>query len=296
MGINAESYLLPGGIGIKLLEHTDQNLKALYSLPIVECDLSELDYFDYNFLNREKITSLILPSGSLTPFSSLADFNLSGLKIERAHSIDFENLSVHSLETLQLPGSKVKNLGFCREMPLKHLNISNTHIHDLAGLNSKQIIELNLFKTKVKDLGEINCEKLEVAIISATDIHSINCLSDSKKLKKLEARGTPISDLSPLADSNIEELYLPGSNVSSIDCLAYLPIKKLNIIGLKIEDLSCLSTLPLQYLSISPDIFCENDFDLLRNSQIPFLRGPADPENQTAEEFLEKYEKKLSSE
>ena len=61
------------------------------------------------------------------------------------------------------------------------------------------------------------------------------------------------------------------------------------------KDLTCLSTLPLQFLSISPDILYEDDFDLLKNAQIPFLRGPADPEDQTAEDFFEKYESKPSS-
>ena len=38
-----------------------------------------------------------------------------------------------------------------------------------------------------------------------------------------------------------------------------------------------------------------DDFDLLKNAKIPFLRGPADPEDQTAEDFFEKYESEPSS-
>ena len=141
-------------------------------------------------------------------------------------------------------------------------------------------------------MAEINCEKLEIAILSGTRIESLASLSSSKKLKKLEIRGTPISDLSSLAELEIEELYLPGSKVNSIDCLAYLPIRKLNIIGLELKDLGCLSTLPLEFLAISPDLLVEDDFDLLKNAKIPFLRGPADPEDQTAEDFFQKYERK----
>ena len=39
----------------------------------------------------------------------------------------------------------------------------------------------------------------------------------------------------------------------------------------------------------------KDDFYLLKNAQIPFLRGPGDPEDQTAEDFFEKYESEPSS-
>ena len=295
LGINAECYLMQGGLGVKILGDTNQNLNTLHSLPIVECDLSCLDFFDYKLLNSEKISSLILPKKFQDSFSSISDFNLLQLKVEQAKSLDFDNLSVHNLEILELPGSQIKNLGFCRDMPLKKLNVSNTQISDLTGLNNKEISEINLFKTQVKDLSGLNYEELEVVILSGTTIESLAPLTVSKKLKKLEIRGTQITDLSPLSELEIEELYLPGSKVSSIDCLAYLPIKKLNLIGLKIEDLTCLTTLPLQYLSVSPDILNKDDFHLLKNAQIPFLRGPGDPEDQTAEDFFEKYESEPSS-
>ena len=296
IGLNAESYLLPGGLGVKILAKTDQNFHVLHSLPIIECDLSCLEFFEFNFLNSEKISSLILPSKYQNLFSSISEFSLLHLKAEKAISSDFDNLSTHNLETLELPGSKIENLVFCRDMPLKRLNISNTQINDLEGLNDKEIIELNLFKTQVKDLNGLNCEKLETANLSGTVIDSIAPLATSKKLKRLEIRGTNISDLSPLSELEIEELYLPGSKISSIDCLAYLPIKKLNIVGLKFNCLECLSSLPLESLSISPDLLVDRDFDLLKNIKVPFLRGPADPEDQTAEDFFQKYESKSSSE
>ena len=148
MGINAESYLLPGGLGVKILGDTNQNLNTLHSLPIIECDLSCLDFFDYKFLNREKISSLILPSKYQDLFSSISDFNLLQLKAEQAKSSDFDNLSTHNLETLELPGSKIKNLGFCRDMPLKKLNVSNTQIMIWQDLNNKEISEINFSKLK----------------------------------------------------------------------------------------------------------------------------------------------------
>ena len=59
-GIHAESYLVPGGIGIKFNAQNQNNLQLLADFPIVEVDLSEIEDFDF-FLNQSKISSIILP-------------------------------------------------------------------------------------------------------------------------------------------------------------------------------------------------------------------------------------------
>ncbi|NBQ03345.1 MAG: hypothetical protein EBU27_09100, partial [Opitutae bacterium] len=93
MGYQAESYLLPGGIGIKFKDQPIHNLHELQTLPLIECDLSELESFDLNCLNREKISSLILPDKSKLPFSELNSFRLTRLKATKASSSDFGSLS-----------------------------------------------------------------------------------------------------------------------------------------------------------------------------------------------------------
>ena len=52
IGLNAESYLLPGGLGVKILAKTNQNFHILHSLPIIECDLSCLDFFRIQFTQQ----------------------------------------------------------------------------------------------------------------------------------------------------------------------------------------------------------------------------------------------------
>ena len=183
LGINAESYLMPGGLGVKILGDTNQNLNTLHSLPIVECDLSCLDFFDYKFLNSEKISSLILPKKYQDSFSSISDFNLLQLKVEKQSLWILIIYLPTILKPLNCLGLQIKNLGFCRDMPLKKLNVSNTQINDLAGLNDKEISELNIFKTQVKDLNGLNCENLEVVILSGTTIESIAPLQHPKNLR-----------------------------------------------------------------------------------------------------------------
>ena len=126
MGFRAESYLLPGGIGIKFKNHPTHNLHELHNLPIIECDLSALENFDLNCLNQEKVSSLILPHRTKIPFSDLNSFNLRRLKATKALSSDFESLSVHPLEILELPYSSVEDMSFCKNMPLRQLDLSGT--------------------------------------------------------------------------------------------------------------------------------------------------------------------------
>ncbi len=289
MGYQAESYLLPGGIGIKFKDHPIHNLHELKTLPIIECDLSELESFDLNCLNREKISSLILPDKTKLPFSELNSFRLTRLKATKASSSDFGSLSEHPLEILELPESLIEDIRFCENMPLRKLDLAGTQISQVPILRNAKITNLNLFKTNIEEISDFDCDVLEEIVLSGSPIKSITFLANAKKLLRVEIRATQISDLSPLADTPIKELHLPGSQVKSIDCLAYLPIETLNIIGLELEDINCLSTLPLKSLSLSPELLKSDDYEFIANLKIPFLRGPADSPEQTAEEFLEKH-------
>ena len=202
MGFRAKSYLLPGGIGIKFKNHPNHNLHELQTLPIIECDLSELENFDLNCLNQEKISSLILPHKIKLPFSELNSFNLSK----------------HPLEILELPHSSAENIRFCENMPIRKLDLSGVQISHIPLLRKAQITNLNLFKTNIEEISDFDCNALEEIVLSGSPIKSITFLSDAKKLLKVEIRATPKSDLSPLANTPIKELHLPGSQVKSIDC------------------------------------------------------------------------------
>ena len=289
MGINAECYLLPGGVGLKLIGKAQCNLNQLNALPILECDLSELDSINLSFINHEKVVSLVLPSRTKIPFADLSNFNLKELKASRALSSDFESLTRHNLEVLEIAGCNLSNLDFCQNFPLRKLNLADTEVSDLQPLHKTELEELDLFKTRVNEISSLNCEKIVNLVLSGTPIKCINPLSLSKKLRKLEMRGTSVSDLSPLAETEIKELYLPGSKVKSIDCLAYLPIESLNIIGLELSDLSCLSTLPLKSLALSPNLFSKEDLEFIENLEIEWLRGPGDADDQTSLVFFQKY-------
>ena len=290
IGIKGDSYLLPGGLGLSLLDANKANFESLHDLPFIEYDFSNLQSIELSCLNKQKVVSIILPKGNSIPFGAFDGFNLKKFNSRNSTSIDFKSLGNLQLENLELPGTKLNDLGFCYSMPLKEVNISNTNVEDLGPIYGKAISRLNILKTRVKDLSPLRDMPIEVLNLSGTDVFDLEPAVTAGTLKCLEIRATQVNDLSVLADCPIQTLILPGSNVNSIECLAYLPIENLNIIGLKLDSLHVLKSLPLKELSVSPELLYKDDFGVLKELKIIKLRGPGDYKDQTPEEFFFKYE------
>ena len=90
-------------------------------------------------------------------------------------------------------------------------------------------------------------------------------------------------------ESPLESLELPGSPVSSIQPLTACPIRHLNMIGIPAEDISPLLEMQLKSLLISPLKLNKEHFKILEKIEVTNLIGPGDPENQSPEQFFEKY-------
>ena len=288
-GIHAECYLLPGGIGIKFNAQNQNNLQLLADFPIVEVDLSEIEDFDFSYLNQSRISSIILPPNYSRPFKDLEVFKLQKLAVRNAQASDFESLSNQPIQELKLPGSNINCLRFCSEMPLKNLDLSNTKVTDLNPVKDAKFYSLNLAKTNVSDISCLSTNYFEEINLSATQIFDIEPISMAKNLKKLEIRSTKISDLHPLSETNIEELILPGTMVESISALSYVPIKNLNIIGLHLDYLSSLETMPIEFLAFSPELMSKDNLNFIKTLSIKNLRGPTDLNYLGCNDFVEKY-------
>ena len=288
-GIHAESYLVPGGIGIKFNAQNQNNLQLLADFPIVEVDLSEIEDFDFSYLNQSKISSIILPPNYSGSFRDLEAFKLQKLVVRNAQASDFESLYSQPISELKLPGSKVDCLRFCSDMPLKNLDLSNTKVTDLKPVKDAKFYSLNLAKTNVSDISCLSTNYLEEINLSATQIYNIEPISMAKNLKKLEIRSTKISDLQPLSETNVEELILPGTMVKSISALSYVPLKSLNIIGLPLDYLSSLETMPIEFLAFSPELMTKDNLNFIKNLSIKNLRGPTDLNYLGCNDFVEKY-------
>ena len=76
----------------------------------------------------------------------------------------------------------------------------------------------------LEDLRHLELAGLEVLILTDTAVRSANCVRKFKEVSWLELDGTPVEDISPLADMpKLEFLNLERTNVEDITPLARLP-------------------------------------------------------------------------
>ena len=71
-----------------------------------------------------------------------------------------------------------------------------------------------------------------------------------KGYRNLDLIGTGVTDISPLAGTPIQKLYLSGTGVTNINVLAGTPIHLLNLIGTGVIDINALAGTPIQVLNL----------------------------------------------
>jgi|SRR5690606_21826770 len=70
------------------------------------------------------------------------------------------------------------------------------------------------------------------------------------KIVAMDLRGTPVMDLSPLADLPLRQLFLEETQVSDLSPLAGMPLEQLYIADTQVTDLSPLAGMSLQELNL----------------------------------------------
>jgi hypothetical protein len=290
-GFETEVFLLPGGVGVKLLNKNHPPLAQIAHLPIIEFDFGYQGDVPLEHLSFFQLSGLKFSKSNLTSFSQISQFCLKKLHSDGVGASDFESLSVHRLKELSLRKTKVQSLDFLQESPVEILNLSQTEItdHALGNLNQKPLRKLDLLKCAISNINFLNDTKIEELILSGTQIDNITPISNCP-IRRIELRATLVSDLSPLSSSPIEVLYLPGSRVSSLNEIAGCPITELNIVGLKIDDLSPLLTLPIKKLIISREQLTHEQVLIIEQLELEYLISPGDPDHQTPGNFFKKLE------
>jgi Leucine-rich repeat (LRR) protein len=288
-GFETEVYLIPGGIGIKILNEDYPSVAKIAHLPISEFDFSKVSNPMLENLSFFRLEGLKLSQKPEVQFSELAVFSLKRLHADGYSRNDCSILSNHPLEELSLCRTSLQSLDFLQGLELKSLFLSNNPIESIRKLPCEFLTALDLFKCPVSNLDPLGDSPIENLNISGTKICDLSALRNSP-LKKLEMRATQVSDLSCLAECPIEVLLLPGSPITSIGPLSFLPINEMNVVGLELDDLTPLSTMPIKKLSISPDKLTNAQFDSLKELGLQVIMGPGDPEDQTPSEFFQRHE------
>ena len=148
---------------------------------------------------------------------------------------------------LDLSDTKVLDLTPLAGAPLAALNLSQCQeLSDLSDLRGLELIELNISETSVTDLtplGEMQTlEKLDVSNSRVSDLTALGAL----RLKALECKRCPISDLNPIRKMPLEALDLHGTRVSDLSPLIGMPIKNIDLSLAPVLDFSPLAQLPLE--------------------------------------------------
>lgn len=287
-GFETEVYLLPGGVGLKILNQDYPSIAKIAHLPISEFDFSQVSNPSLESLSFFNLEGLRLSTKPKLQFSQLTAFSLLRLHADGYSDSDHSKLRNHPLIELSLCQANLQSLDFLRSIRLEALYLCNNPIESINELSCDSLISLDLFKCPISNLAPLSDSPIEELNLSGTMVSDLSPLRNSS-LRRLEMRATQVSDLSCLAECPLEVLLLPGSPINNIAPLSYLPINEINVIGLELVDLGPLSTMPIKKLSISPDKLTDDQFDFLDDLDLEILMGPGDPSAQTPAEFLEKY-------
>ena len=287
-GFETEVYLIPGGVGIKILNEDYPSVARIAHLPISEFDFSLVSNPTRESLSFFRLDGLKLAKNPEVQFSQLAVFSLKRLHADGYSKNDYSILADHPLEELSLRRANLPSLDSLKALELKALFVSNNPIESIQELACESLVTLDLFKCPISNIDPLSDSPVEELNISGTKVSNLSALRNSP-LKKLEMRATQVSDISCLAECPLEVLLLPGSPIKSISPLSYLPIKEMNLVGLELEDLTSLSTMPIKKLSVSPEKLTVSQFDLLKKLDLKTIMGPGDPSGQTPREFFEKH-------
>ena len=293
-GFETKVYLIPGGIGIKVLNEDYPSIAKIAHLPISEFDFSQVSNPMLENLSFFRLDGLKLSQKPEVQFVELAVFSLKRLHADGYSGNDYPILANHPLEELSLCRANLQTLDFLQGIELKSLFLSNNPIESIHALPCESLTTLNLFKCPLSDLDPLADSPIENLSISGTKVSDLSALRNTP-LKKLEMRATQVSDLSSLAECPIEVLLLPGSTNKSIEPLSFLPINEMNVVGLELDDITPLSTMPIKKLSISPDKLTNAQFDFLKGLDLQAIMGPGDPTGQTPDEFFQRHQPALEA-
>ncbi len=148
---------------------------------------------------------------------------------------------------LDLSDTKVLDLIPLARAPLAALNLSQCQdLTDLSHLRGLDLIELNLSETSVVDLTPLSemltLEKLDVSSSPVTDLTALSAL----RLKSLECKGCPITDLNPIRKMSLQKIDLMDTRVADLSPLIGMPIKSIDLSRAPVLDFSPISQFPLE--------------------------------------------------
>ncbi len=165
-------------------------------------------------------------------YSPLGVFQSTISSIEFADVSDsVEPLVKYKLSGVEIRGGTIRDLSPLGRLDLRVLELTGTEVADLSCLKGKHFFVLTLNNTKITTLDFLRGGSVDY---------------------KLDIRGSPIADLSPVKGMPLEEVCLACSKVTDLRPLIGMKLEKLDITDAPIADLTVLNQITCKTLTLSP--------------------------------------------
>lgn len=195
-----------------------------------------------------KLVGLNLDSSLLSDLSPLRALpDLVDLELVPAGASDLSDLS--SLKGLKLTrliaaNNPITDLTPLEGMPLTDLVIWGHNVHDLTPLKGMPLTRITCGGGPVSDLSPLEGAPLTFVCTSWSDVHSLAPLRGCSNLELLMIEHTKITDLTPIEDMKLKELYMLGSPMRDFNPISRMPIKVLSLSYDSQRDRDWLTRLP----------------------------------------------------
>lgn len=180
---------------------------------IVEANLFRSGVRSIEALKGLPLRSLDLGFTYVTDLSPLDGMPLEILALENVPVNDPGIIKGMPLRILNLQNSGVRDFSFLQGMALEQLNLLNLPFRDLSLLKDMPLELLWLTGTQVTDLTDIPGRRLVSLDIERTDVNSLDPLATVTSLKRLNIAQTPIIDVTPLQNLQLERLVLSPERI-----------------------------------------------------------------------------------
>jgi Leucine-rich repeat (LRR) protein len=180
---------------------------------IVEANLCQSGIRSIEGLKGLPLRGLDLGFTHVTDLSPLAGMKLKVLDLENVPVSDISVINGMPLESLKMQNTKVTDFSALQGLELKELNLLNLPFSDLSLVTAMPLESFWLSGTQIKDLTGLPVRRLASLDIQRTEVTSLDPLATVFSLRRLNIADTPIADLTPLKDLQLERITLSPERI-----------------------------------------------------------------------------------
>jgi len=212
---------------LSLAECPITDLSPLAGMPLESLNLMQCPVKDISVLNGMPLKQLSLMQTQVEDIAVIENMPLEILDLTACPITDLTPLKGMPLQQLYLEGTKITDLAPLSDMQLKVLRMEHTPVTDIAPLAGLPLEQLNLFDTQVRDISAVKDMPLDTLWLTESKVENLAALPD-KSLRSLDIEGTTISDIRVLAEmKSLQRLNIANTPIVDLSPLKNLQLQRL---------------------------------------------------------------------